>query len=348
MKSKKGDIEVQFNWIFVLIIGAIILVFFFGFIQKQRGLSEQKISYTLLSDIESIATGAGVTKGTAQSVDMPKRGIFFDCTDECLCTFSSGEVNKPFEDKIMFTPTEISGSELIMWTKEWKFPFRITNFVYATSPAVMYFLVYSDSSADSVNLATTMDSLLPGKIDRKKVEINSLSQVKNENYIEVRFVFLAIDAEVVQLDVSFKEAKVTALAIYPDTGQLIFYDKLVKNKMVFEAKNSFYFGDASMFGALFAGNAKLYECNMKSAFARMKYVSRIYKERTDLLQAAAQQGVEIQPSCAIYSSMDIEDLIASANANLQQIQSVTVMATAYQNLENLNEQLLRASCPRVY
>ena len=40
--NKKGIIEIQFNWIFVLVVGAIILVFFFGFVQKQKSFAEEK------------------------------------------------------------------------------------------------------------------------------------------------------------------------------------------------------------------------------------------------------------------------------------------------------------------
>jgi hypothetical protein len=350
MKSKKATIEVQFNWIFVLIVGAIILVFFFGFIQKQRSLSEQKISYTLLSDIESIATGAGVTKGTAQSVKMPKRGIDFECTEECLCTFSSGEINKPFHDKIMFTPTEIYGTELIMWTKEWKFPFRVTNFVYATSPSVMYFLVYSESSTNSVKLMKTVDSLLPEKVQRIKIKFDELPEAKNENYAEVRFIFLDIPDPEAVFDPSFKETKLTALAVYPNTGQLIFYDQLVKNQLTFEAKDSYYFGDASMFGAMFSGDVKLYECNMKTAFERMRYISRVYKERMIFLQASMADS----PCAAHYITDPIDAIMSDLTFNINNIETqkgilpVSGMVTARQELEEFNEKLLRGSCPRIY
>ena len=40
--NRKG-FELQFNWIFVLIAGALILAFFFTIAQKQRNLSQQSV-----------------------------------------------------------------------------------------------------------------------------------------------------------------------------------------------------------------------------------------------------------------------------------------------------------------
>jgi len=59
--KKKGVIEVQFNWIFILIIGAIILFFFFSIVKTQKTVSEKKISTTVRRDIRAILTGAGVS-----------------------------------------------------------------------------------------------------------------------------------------------------------------------------------------------------------------------------------------------------------------------------------------------
>ena len=58
---KKGQIQVTFNWIYITIAGAVILLFFFGIVVKQKAASEEKLSIEVVRILESILTGAGVS-----------------------------------------------------------------------------------------------------------------------------------------------------------------------------------------------------------------------------------------------------------------------------------------------
>ena len=51
--NKKAMVETQFNWIFALVIGAIILVMVIGFINSQREKSEQRIGLTIAKDLNT-------------------------------------------------------------------------------------------------------------------------------------------------------------------------------------------------------------------------------------------------------------------------------------------------------
>ena len=53
--KKKGMIEVQVNWVFVLIAGAMILVVAFSFVTKMRASSKVRIADSLVKDIETVA-----------------------------------------------------------------------------------------------------------------------------------------------------------------------------------------------------------------------------------------------------------------------------------------------------
>ena len=61
MENKKGVIEVQFNWVFIIIIGAVIIAFFVNMSMKQKGVSEEKLSVTIAEHMKTILTGAEVT-----------------------------------------------------------------------------------------------------------------------------------------------------------------------------------------------------------------------------------------------------------------------------------------------
>ena len=97
MVNKKG-FEMQFHWIFVLIAGAIILIFFFSLTQKQKSLSEERLAITLSTDIEAIFTGAIQAKGTAQLLRIPQPGIAFSCSEACECNFWIGRKATEFKE----------------------------------------------------------------------------------------------------------------------------------------------------------------------------------------------------------------------------------------------------------
>ena len=74
MADKKGVIEIQFNWIFILVAGSLILLFFFGIIRWAQTSSTESSSTTISNYIDSLLTGAAVTRKTVNEV---KQIIFF-------------------------------------------------------------------------------------------------------------------------------------------------------------------------------------------------------------------------------------------------------------------------------
>ena len=154
--KKKGVIEVQFNWIFTLIVGALILALFSSIIIKQKSSSENTISATLLTNLETILVGAKISTGTINVIDMPKTNIEFSCNQ-----YSQGNAQKQIRDKVIFSPNLLKGKQLITWALEWKVPFKITNFLYVTSPEVRYILIGTDSTFKIIN------STIPNEINKE-------------------------------------------------------------------------------------------------------------------------------------------------------------------------------------
>ena len=83
MKNKKA-FEVQFNWIFVLIAGAAILILVSFIIFKQKNLSESSSNSLALRSIESVISGTSVSTDTSSLIEVP------DCVESeqdygCQC-----------------------------------------------------------------------------------------------------------------------------------------------------------------------------------------------------------------------------------------------------------------------
>lgn len=343
-KSKKAAIEVQFNWVFVMVAGALILVFFFGVVQKQRQLSQAKISNSLLTNIESIATGAGVSKGTAQSVELPNIGINFDCTFECLCTFSIENIQKEYRDKIIFAPKLVKAAQVELWTLDWNTPFRVTNFVYATTSNNKYFIVYDNPGS---SLFKMINKTLPDNVNADFVHFSEYQSIENQNYVSAKFVFVDTQQQIppdLGIDDSFRRAEVSA--VYINTaGELEFYDKISQRSLNFQKKTSSYFGEPAIYAAIFAGDSNAYECNMIAALQRLQSILNLYIARTELMDEKNNEDAFCSEG---YSTVNLEELKQAAENAVIDLQNIKLLSTSIASLNTQNEGLLRKSCPLLY
>src|SRR3989344_9102992 len=155
MRCKKGVVEVQFNWIFILIAGALILLFFTTIILKQKSSTETKIDISLVSSLQSIISGSGTVSKLADIKTLPRISVGFDCD-----SFSIGDLRQSVGKDIVFSPDFLDGRNLVIRTWDWNIPFRITNFLYLTVPQVRYIFV-EDGSYESDNLRDILMEALP-------------------------------------------------------------------------------------------------------------------------------------------------------------------------------------------
>ena len=80
--GKKAQIQVTFSWVYILIAGAVILLFFIGIVVKQKSISEENLATDVVRVMESIFTGAGVSEKTKNFVDISGLAdytLYFNC-----------------------------------------------------------------------------------------------------------------------------------------------------------------------------------------------------------------------------------------------------------------------------
>ena len=155
MKSKKGQIEVSFNWIFILIAGAVILLFFVSLVNTQREKSDRSIALTIKTELKSILTGAALSESRELDIDLPKIHLKFICeyyecdnfdtsdNPSCYSQYEIGQtgINQQTPSQILFAPSEISGKKILTWAIPWNVPFYVTNLLYITGTNVKYLFV---------------------------------------------------------------------------------------------------------------------------------------------------------------------------------------------------------------
>lgn len=347
---RNGQIQIQFNWIFVIIVGGIIIMFFTNVVNKQSDISEMKISSQVISDLETIATGTGVSKGTAQIVNKPDLDLSFRCPD-CACFFTMKGNDKNFNDMRIFAPQRIPGRDIIAWTLGFNAPFRVTNYLYLTSPLVRYFFVDDTST----KLPEFVNESLPSFIDK---EFSNSDTLDDQNYPIIKMVYLADntadcpdegDANQFE-DFGIDEEDISAVCIYNvtpfsyDRGTIQFYD-VDDWKFVEDGDSMDFIDDSSLFAAIFAHNRDIYSCNVKEAMKRMRTITRIYLNRTDKLTGT-------DPTCGhLYTNVENELLdlrnITNEIAN-NASRSYTEFYQIQNRLKQYNTNLHKRSCPSIY
>lgn len=331
----KAQFEIQFNWIFVLAVGAIILIFFSVVMLKQKSASEQTTNLFVLKNLEAIMAGAEVSAGTVNFVDMPKIEVNFECN-----RYSIGDASKRFEIMSVFTPSKIKSNKMITWTLAWNVPYRVTNFLYLTSPNIRYVLIGENELAVSVN------KTMPKELNKELIRFSDINNIKNKNDAQVRFIFFNINPVLPNEFIKMSDKDVSALKVTGDdenTGTIEFYKK--EGTIFTNKKTSYYLKEPSLIGAVFTDNIEMYECVMKNAFKKLNIVTEVYKKKIeDLRNIYTSQG----DRCAAYYDLQYINTISSAaspNFNFPQISAIDTNSIL---LENQNKQAQLYSCALIY
>lgn len=140
---KKGEL-IHFNWIFVTIAGAIILIFFISFALQYKGLKDEQSAYESLAQIDDVLNALKSSSySTTKSIDVPIT-IKFNCDNL--------EINKIHQktDKFIFAPKEVSNT-FVTWSNPLPLPYKITNLYYIIGKTDKFYLIYDQNSAEFVN-----------------------------------------------------------------------------------------------------------------------------------------------------------------------------------------------------
>lgn len=330
MMNKKA-FEIQFNWIFVLVAGAAILLFFTAIVAKQKGVTETSTKATVLKSIEAIITGSSVSTDTTNTVNIADSNIEISCG-----RVSVGGISKQYQNLILFAPGLIKGDKLITLTLAFNMPYKATNLLYITSPQVRYIIIGNS------NLAKEINKSLPSEL--KKEFYESMPTIKNSNNYKVKFIVFENMIEFPKSLEKMPDSDVIAVKVNGDSekGTIDFYQK---DGTSWLAKGSTaYIGKQSLIGAVYVDTQEMYDCNMLNALSRLNLMTKIYSERTKkLMQASSSRDCSQVYNSALAKLNSI--FAASSNFNRENIVTIAISAKSLAE-ENKNAQLY--SCPLIY
>lgn len=335
----------SFNWIFILIAGTVILIFFITIVQKQKEISQIKLAASIRTDISAILTGAGVTADTTNILTMPKTEIYFTCDEEGYSDFEIARtgVNKKTSFDVIFAPDFVKGPTLVTWAKEFKIPFKVMNFLYLTDAQVRYILVFSPGN----QLAEKIEAELPDELNRETVSPGA--NVADKNNYKVKFVFFE----------GFNQLTAAPFKNMPDKD--VSAIEITSNEIRFYQKKGQYFAlqgavpylrdedDTFIYGAIFSEDRIFYECNLKKALKRTAAVTKLFADRESEIKTLAGSG------CAAYYFGKISELLSfvepcSENINLCDFGQISSTAYSPFGIKYNHDETLayHTECPQIY
>ncbi|MFO7678225.1 MAG: hypothetical protein R6V50_07590, partial [Thermoplasmatota archaeon] len=187
---KKAQISSQFNWVFILIAGVIILTFFISIVNRQKDQADTKISINVINSFKTLMKSSMVKEDSTQIMSMPTQEIKFYCElDTCTvhgCYSGYGVkgtgIGISSDLMAIFSPKVISGRNLITSNMDWNMPFRVTNLLFVTTDQARYIVVN-----DTGNYFEKYRKVFPDNITIDFV--NSVDEISDQNFYEVRYIF---------------------------------------------------------------------------------------------------------------------------------------------------------------
>ncbi|MBW2977587.1 hypothetical protein KY331_01960 [Candidatus Woesearchaeota archaeon] len=346
--NKKAQME-HFNWIFVLVAGTIILIFFITIVQKQGMISQTKLAASIRTDIAAILTGAGVTPDTTNILTMPKTPISFTCDAEGYSDFEIAKtgVNKRTPFDVIFAPDLVKGPTLVTWSREFKLPFKVMNFLYLTDAQVRYILVFNPENS----FAERIEAELPDEIT-KEIRTSTLGIADKNNY-KVKFIFFTdVDRNAASTFRTMPDKDVTAIKV--SQSNIEFYKKtgafftLQGTTPVLKTEE-----DIFIYGAIFSEDKTFFECNIKKAIKRLAVVAKVFADREDEIKSLAGSG------CAPYyyegdsGRLLIAELaefidVCSDDPNTCQFAKINSLVYDPFGIQYNHDILITQDCPQIY
>ncbi len=333
--ERRAAVEVQFTWLFALLAGAVIFLFFVMFIRNLGESSEQTFCADVREHLTTVFTGAQASPGTMNNISIPKLDIQFDCTGYNL------PCRESFGNNIIFSPERINGHALITYALGWDMPYRSSNMLYLTQPEARYIFLMD---------AAGLYDMMPDAVNTELVSETEAASLRDQNSPFVRVVVKhdsselnlnlgtlnSLDAEVLSV------IGIEHLGI--DLSKVTYFEKT--DETTYEPAATFtVIGEEALLGAVFSGSPELFGCTLNRALERYQYVTEVYLNRATELESASLPKACTDRYSEGATKLDrlYTDILTYSDSG-----SPGSITTYVKEIAALNGQLKLFSCPTLY
>lgn len=365
MKSKKAQLELTFNWIYILIAGAIILLFFIGIAFKGKAVAEERLEEEVVRVMESIFIGAGVsekTKNLVETSGLADYTLEFKCENDYAGFGIKGGAFRELKTEPIFAPAEIRATKLVLWSLPYNFPYKTMDLLFITSSNTKYFFL-GDGQGLREELEKAKENL---NFDFGFMAEEELGGAEAGNNFQVRMIYLDGGLqEGSPVPVNFQNLDSSRLTALNFRGENLveYFRKNEQNKWerLSPPVNIISLGgekDAAKYAALFAADGESYRCNMLKVFRRLLYVTEVYERKLNLIAQYYRENAfaPAREECQSILEEQTGNLVETLTRFKTRISSCRLggysrcqdLPTEAQELKTLNEALGREPCLKLY
>lgn len=337
--------ESVFKYIFALIVGALLIIFFVSFAMKYMGTAETMQATELVIGFDDyLMLRSGSPDSTGSYPFAAQTTIEFG-----MGKIKSSKISRN-TNRIVFAPAKLTGKSIVIWTKRWSFPYAVDNFFYMANDRVKHIIIYDDGASefahelvDEINDSYKMDS--PRKYETGARFNEYLTAVKNRysTASKIRLVVVSTGARSIVNAIEPKlpkNADIISVSKDPDAESWEY--GIVK----FGEDEAPYIGNEMIIAAMFAEDADNYMFGFRQAMQRLADITYIYWDKAGQLEAGTAG------SCTEYSfikSMLLEPFrIAADEAAGRGRPDVKRLAMLAKSIKKENRRSFGGECPALF
>ncbi|HLD33463.1 MAG TPA: hypothetical protein VJB66_01970 [Candidatus Nanoarchaeia archaeon] len=283
---KKAQVSVPFQWMYVLIAGAVILMLFITFVSRQKDSSEKQLSIEVTQKLNNIFTLTAQSTKTFNPQRMSPAELHFSCDKDDVSQYWIGKGSpESIETIAVFASSRIPiEKQLDTWTWPFDMPFSVMNVMFLSSPTITTFVVYDDEPF-SETIRTKMQEDFPGEFNVIDIEIDDFTNERGYSLSTplVRMIYLTDIQQLPPRIQRMPDQNVLAVRIgsertatyYKKQGNQLIEDEAVAIIQTLDDPNP------AFYGVFFSQNAEFYQCTMRKIFKRMSLLAGLYEARAD-------------------------------------------------------------------
>ena len=286
---KKAQISVPFQWIYVLIAGAAILILFVSFVARQRDSSELQLNAEVTQKLEQIFILTAQTTKTFNPAKMSPAELHFSCDADDVSEYwvNSGSAES-LETIVAFSSAKIPvETQLDTWTWPVDMPFSVMNAIFLSSPTITTIVVHDDTALSQTLLLKIQD--IPPQFN---FQILSVDEFKNEASYSlstpiVRVIYLTEIDQLPQRISEMPDENVILLQV--ESERSVAYYRKQGAQLISDPEDHVAILRAAdpnpaFMGALFSHNAEYYKCTMRKILKRMTLLTEVYEKRATAMK----------------------------------------------------------------
>lgn len=343
--NKRGQIANQFNWIFAVVAGGIILLFFLFVIGQMKQSADAELAIEVLNNFDAILTGSEVMSNTLNTIESTEMLTFDISCDEdgfSELTLDKSHARVDLTKRFVFTPYQIQGKSIFAYSMPLEKPFLIGNALLLSTKNVL-FLFFNPTSNDHLrdlsktfpqNISLEISPLMKDSYSSfdKIIIVSDQAPLRlNENYEEYGERMLK------DMDVNWIQVNMNG---HGDVEKAYFYSKSSKDKSFYleEPKSVDILRNSFLVYLAFSKSPDFYTCNLHKINQKLQIISKIYFNKAKALEE------DVHKNFCFSKYAQAQDILH----DMMNDDNVLMNEEVMQSLEDVNKGLLLNSCPLIY